>query len=104
LLAAIFVVRAVVAARSMPEHMNVCCAASRYRQTPDPVLADILRWEGLTVTEAHDIDTVRPVALTAFDIGVEVNQAAETKKHARKDIAGHVVDKVIAKSEIKRAR
>jgi hypothetical protein len=29
------------------------------------VLADILRWEGLTVTEAQDLDTVRSVALTA---------------------------------------
>jgi glutathione synthase/RimK-type ligase-like ATP-grasp enzyme len=53
----------------MGESLNVLlCWESIETNSWNPVLADLLRREGLTVTEAHDLDGVRSLDLSEFDV------------------------------------
>src|SRR4051794_40231811 len=59
----------VVGVRAMADPLNVLlCWESIETNSWNPVLADLLRQEGLTVTEAHDLDGVRSLDLSEFDI------------------------------------
>jgi glutathione synthase/RimK-type ligase-like ATP-grasp enzyme len=59
----------VVGVRAMGDPLNVLlCWESIETNSWNPVLADLLRHEGLTVTEAHDLDGVRQLDLSEFDI------------------------------------
>jgi glutathione synthase/RimK-type ligase-like ATP-grasp enzyme len=53
----------------MTDPLNVLlCWESIETNSWNPVLADLLRHEGLIVTEAHDLDAVRSLDLSDFDV------------------------------------
>jgi glutathione synthase/RimK-type ligase-like ATP-grasp enzyme len=53
----------------MADPLNVLlCWESTETNSWNPVLADLLRHEGLTVAEAHDLDAVRSLDLSDFDV------------------------------------
>jgi glutathione synthase/RimK-type ligase-like ATP-grasp enzyme len=53
----------------MADPLNVLlCWESTETNSWNPVLADLLRNEGLTVAEAHDLDAVRSLDLSDFDV------------------------------------
>jgi hypothetical protein len=53
----------------MADSLNVLlCWESIETNSWNPVLADLLRQEGLTVSEAHHLDAVRSLDLTDFDV------------------------------------